>query len=313
MTFYNLTRLVEPLLTGFADTTNPLDVPTNADVADHVHAQGGHVTYTHPITVGQGDAFLPPYTAKALPVDVALGKIDSLDINYGGWDGTLAMWYRLLNCGFRLPASAGTDAFLNRLSSRVPGGARAYVKVAGPFSYATWVAGLKAGRSFATDGPMLELSAADKSIGDTIRLAAPGGVAVKASCRLQFPIERAELIHSGKAVLTATLAADKLSATIDQTVAIERTGWIALRCLAGPDTEISTVGTVQAHTSPIYIDVAGRPAQARADAEYLLVWIDRLQAKLRQRDRVPEAARAGVAAQLGAARAIYRRIANQAP
>ena len=27
------------------------------------------------------------------------------------------MWYRLLNCGFHLPASAGTDCFLNRIRS----------------------------------------------------------------------------------------------------------------------------------------------------------------------------------------------------
>src|SRR3989454_12286574 len=33
MTFANLGQLVEPIFTGFKDTTNPWDVPTNADLA----------------------------------------------------------------------------------------------------------------------------------------------------------------------------------------------------------------------------------------------------------------------------------------
>ena len=113
-------------MTGFKDTTNPWDVPTNAHIADHAHSQGGHVNYTHP-PQPCSDPFHGVYSAKELPVDVALGKIDSLDIN-GRYDGDRPIWYRLLNCGFHLPASAGTDVFLNRVSSRLPGGDRAYVR-----------------------------------------------------------------------------------------------------------------------------------------------------------------------------------------
>ena len=80
MTLLNLKRLVEPLFTGFRDTTNPLDTPTNADIADATHLQDGHVNFTHPAS-SSGDPFLGPYAAKSVPVDVALGKIDSLDIN----------------------------------------------------------------------------------------------------------------------------------------------------------------------------------------------------------------------------------------
>jgi len=34
MTLLNLRYLVEPIFTGFKDTTHPWDVPTNADIAD---------------------------------------------------------------------------------------------------------------------------------------------------------------------------------------------------------------------------------------------------------------------------------------
>ena len=115
---------------------------------------------THPLQAS--DPFLAAYSAKALPVDVALGKIDSLDIN-GAYEFAVPLWHRLLNCGFRLPASAGTDVFLNRLRGRLPGGDRAYVRLDGAFSYDAWVKGLKAGRSFVTNGPMLEFTATASS------------------------------------------------------------------------------------------------------------------------------------------------------
>src|SRR5206468_12194763 len=75
MTLLNLKQLVEPIFTGFKDTTNPWDVPTNADIADQTHLQSGHVNYTHPAN-NIADPFLSAYSAKAVPVDVALGKID---------------------------------------------------------------------------------------------------------------------------------------------------------------------------------------------------------------------------------------------
>jgi hypothetical protein len=67
------------------------------------------------------DPYLGAYSAKALPMDVALGTIDSMDVMGSNHEANLPVWYHLLNCGFRLPASAGTDCFLNRIPSRLPG------------------------------------------------------------------------------------------------------------------------------------------------------------------------------------------------
>ena len=47
----------------------------------------------------------------------------------------------------------------------LPGSDRAYVKIEGDFSYDGWVKGLKAGRSFVTNGPILEFTP-----GEIIRL-----------------------------------------------------------------------------------------------------------------------------------------------
>jgi hypothetical protein len=301
MTLYNLKRLVEPIMTGFRDTTNPWDVPTNADIADHAHLQGGHVTYTHPASNAR-DPFVTAYAARALPVDVALGKIDSLDVN-GSYEATVPLWYRLLNCGFKLPASAGTDVFLNRVRSRLPGGDRAYVHLTGPFSYAAWVAGLKAGRSFVTNGPMLNLTANGKVLGDTVVLPAAGDIRLQVSAEGAMPLTRLEVVHNGSVVAAEPLDSSARSASLDRVVRIDRSGWLGARVYGS--------GSSQAHTSPIYVEVAGRRVVSEADARYFLEWIDRLEARFASRDRAPtEEHRAQVKRQLDAAREIYRRAAN---
>jgi WD40-like Beta Propeller Repeat len=82
MTLVNLKHVVEPIFTGFARTTNPYDLPTNAGIADRTHRQGGLVNYTHPSN-RIDDLYRGAYTAKGLPVDLALGKIDTMDVMGG--------------------------------------------------------------------------------------------------------------------------------------------------------------------------------------------------------------------------------------
>ena len=58
-----------------------------------------------------------------LPADVANGKVDYIEIvGFSDHKATAAIWYRLLNLGFRLPAGAGTDAMANYASLRGPVG-----------------------------------------------------------------------------------------------------------------------------------------------------------------------------------------------
>jgi hypothetical protein len=310
MTLVNLRQVVEPVFTGFKDTTNPYDVPTNADTADRTHWQGGLVNYTH-AAYDPADPYQGPYTAKGLPVDAALGKVDSVDLN-NSYAGSVPLWYRLLNCGFRLPASAGTDCFLNRVVSRLPGSDRAYVRIDGDFSYARWIEGLRAGRSFVTNGPFVELIAAGKRPGGSVRLAEPGKVRVTAKAWWYLPLRRAELVQDGKVVITKEFAADgPWELAWEQEIPFERSGWLALRT-TGPAHIDNAGGEAYAHTSPVYVEVADRPASARADAVFFLRWIDRLETALRERNRFPDAIqRARVAAQLEEARKVYAQIAGR--
>jgi Tol biopolymer transport system component len=308
MTLVNLRQVVEPVMTGFHATTNPWDTPTNSDIADRTHWQKGHVNYTHAIQ-NAVKPFENPYAAKGLPIDVALGKIDSLDLN-NAYAGTVPVWYRLLNCGFRLPPSAGTDCFLNRIFSNLPGGDRVYVHVPGQLTYAAWIDNLRKGRSFVSNGPILGLTVDGKGMGEAVKLGGPQKIRVKAVARSQYPLAKVELIHNGQVAVTLPLAKDDLSAGLDREIDVKTSGWIALRA-SGPGHPDSVVPAVYAHTAPIYLDVAGSAVRSRDDALFFLAWIDELDVLLRLRDRIPDAElRRHVQQQLGAARSVYARIAK---
>jgi TolB protein len=308
MTLLNLQHLVEPIFTGFLGTTHPWDVPTNADIADHTHDQGGFVNYTHP-AMTPSDPYHGPYTAKELPVDVALGKVDSIDVMGSNHEANLPLWYRLLNCGFRIPASAGTDCFLNRIASRLPGSDRVYVHVAGSFSYRGWIDNLKAGRTFVTNGPMFQFTINDQAAGATIPLRPGDSVRVRATAESQYPLDHLDVIVNGRVAATVPAEAGGRTIAIDRAIPIAESGWIGVR-VSGPRHPDHPGPSLFAHTSPVYLEVPGKPLSAQADARYFLEWIDRLAAAVQERDRIPSRRKPHVQAQLDAARAVYRKLAE---
>jgi hypothetical protein len=60
-----------------------------------------------------------------------------------------------------------------------------------------------------------------------------------------------------------------------------RSGWIVARAIfTSPDGHLR-----QAHTSPVYVTVDGKPAASKNDAEYMIRWIDRLLEVSKKPDR----------------------------
>lgn len=302
----NLKHLVEPIFSGFSLTTHPHDHPTNADIADLTHEQNGHVNYTHPAH-NVKDPYLSAYSAKALPLDVALGTVDSVDVMGSNHEATMLVWYRLLNCGFRIPASAGTDCFLNRVRSRLPGEDRVYVRIPGEFSYQRWIDGLQAGNTFVTNGPMLEFSVDGRDPGDQVYLDRPGEVRLKGRVRSQYALNRVEVIRNGQVVFEAKPGGQRRDVSIDKRISISDSGWIALRA-AGEDHADQPYGSVFGHTSPVYLEVAGHPVEAHSDAKYFVDWIDRLYKDVERRNRIPGRHVDHVAAQVARARAVFSQL-----
>jgi len=155
--------LLLPVYAAYAGTAAASLWPTNAEVHDLAAAQGGISGYVHPFD----SEIIPSDTSTPLrnefPVDVALGKVDYYEALgfVDDYKATAQVWYRMLNCGFRIPAGAGTDAMADYASFRGPVGMnRVFVQAPGqgPLTRKRFYAGLTAGRTFATNGPLLEFS-----------------------------------------------------------------------------------------------------------------------------------------------------------
>lgn len=268
-----------PDYAAYAGTAASSLTPTNADVADMAHAQQAVVGYVHPF-----DAYPDPKSDRSitdeLPVDVALGKVDYIEVlGFSDHKSTAHVWYQLLNCGFHLPTAAGTDAMANFASLRGPVGLnRVYVEVPdGPLQIDPWLENLKRGHTFATNGPLLGFSLGQRHLGDTLRVQ-KGGQAVefKAWLRSIVPVDHLELICNGAVTKELTLLGDKTRGDFSGSIPIANSGWCLLRAWSDkaeyPVLDIYPYGT----TSPIYVEVDGSKVGSKQDAAYFIAWIDRL-------------------------------------
>ena len=253
------------------------------------HAQGALVGYVHPLESVPDPAKDASLTYE-LPVDVALGKVDYIEVvGFADHKSTAEVWYKLLNCGFRLPTAAGTDFMGNYASLRGPLGLnRVYAEVpSGPLEIEPWLGAIKAGRTFATNGPVLRFTLGGKGIGGEVKIpqrqSRQQGTQVRFAAELAsiVPVDHLQIVCNGKVARELTLAGNRTSAHIEDTISIESSGWCVLRAFTDkaeyPILDLYAYAT----TSPIYISVAGAPLHSPADASYFVAWVDRLIAATR--------------------------------
>jgi hypothetical protein len=293
MQFFGINKLVEPQYTGFGGTPNRHDFPANYVMAEEAVRQGGLVTYGHPMFAGESfpfgkDLARPNAAARELPIDAVLGVVHAIDLMSYNSDEDLSaeLWYRLLNCGFKLSACIGTDALLDR-STEPLGGDRVYVKTAGPLTMRRWLDGLKNGRSFVTNGPIPSLEVNGKGPGETCELTGAGNVRVAVTVESYAPFDKIEVIVNGKVAADDRAGSESAGLRVrrlDIVLPIQRSSWIALR-VRGPESPIAFDGPVWAHTSPAYVQIAGQPVASRQDAEYFVAWIEQMLRVVDARDR----------------------------
>src|SRR5262245_28929793 len=119
--FLNIPRLIEPVSTGvLARAPKAPDYPTLSMLAAEAKRIGGTSVWCHN---GGG---------MEMPVAAALGAVDAFNLA-DGQEALYERYYRLLNCGFRLPASTGTDWWIYDHN-------RVFVRTEGAFDYASWIA-----------------------------------------------------------------------------------------------------------------------------------------------------------------------------
>ena len=252
--------------------------PTNAAIADLAHAQGALVGYVHPFDAEPDPSAAAQPLTSELPADVALGKVDYYEVvGFSDHHASAAVWYRLLNCGFRLAAGAGTDAMANFASLRGPVGMnRVYVLLSGPLQAVDWLDSLRRGRSFATNGPLLRLRVGGLPVGSELEL--PAGAApvpFDVSLRSIVGLDHLQLVFNGKVVRELELQGDRTAADVSGTLPVPHSGWVVLRGWSELPVYPILDRYAYATTSPIYLTVAGRPVRSAPDATYFVAWLDR--------------------------------------
>jgi hypothetical protein len=281
MVFLNIKKLVPPYFTSVVGSSSPYDYPLNTTAALNAKRQGGFVSYTHPMGVGRtNDVFDSWLGAKEAPVVAALGGVDAIDIMPSD-DYSTELWYRLLNCGFKIAPGAGTDVFTNwRGINSIPGAAREYVEVGSEMSWSRWLARYREGRAFVTNGPLLTFDVNGRPMGSEI--AVPTGQAYRArlsaNVLMRDPLRTIEFVQNGQVIEAKEVDPQANSIHMDKEVMVDRSCWFAVRVKGLPASE------GRAHSGPIYVRVGATPTMVREDLELMIRWIDRLWAYLDERN-----------------------------
>ncbi|HET7293873.1 MAG TPA: CehA/McbA family metallohydrolase [Vicinamibacteria bacterium] len=304
-----LDHFVMPNYAGYVNTGAASLYPHNVVISDEARSQGALVGYVH-LYDTPPDPKAPGRLSHEFPVDVALGKVDYFEAV--GFDEshltTQSVWYRLLNLGFRVPAAGGTDAMANYASLHGPVGlCRTYAR-SGTLDHGKWLAALKAGRTIATNGPLLELTLGGREIGDEITLAKPGTLEAKVRMRSIVPVDHVQLVGNGEVVAEVPASADRTSAEATLKVAVRKSGWYVLRAFTEQGRHPVLDFHVSGTTSSIYVTVGGALPRSKADAEYFLAWIDKMEAASKEHpDYNSPAERDAILRSLDEARAEFRR------
>ena len=206
----------------------------------------------------------------------------------------LSPWYHTLNCGFTCRISGETD-FPCIYDEKV-GLGRSYVKLDGPLNFDAWVDGIKAGRSYVSDGlsHLFDFSINGLSVGKKGSHEKPSFLATRAGTELKVSVrtaarldekpnetirrrsltekpywhlERArigdsrkvpvELIVNGQSVETQEIPADGIIRELTFRYQPQNSCWVALRIFGS------------SHTNPIFVEMDGKPIRAdRKSAEW---------------------------------------------
>lgn len=214
--------------------------------------------------------------------------LEVLQFNQGHYD----VWYDMLNLGFRITPTAGTD--YPCVAPRIPGQERFYTKVDGPLTYERWLDSVRAGKTFITTGPLLEFRINGKEIGSELTLQRGGEVTIKGEVRYrdddrEKPLEL-ELVENGRVVRRFPRLNDSGEINFEVRHRIDETMWLALRTSRGMNIYPSKKPYAMAHSAhsaPIYVTLKNAPPLAehprtRAIAQDWLASLDALEARISQ-------------------------------
>ncbi len=248
--------------------------------------QGGLGYYVHPVS-GTRDPFSQT-GVNVIPIslipDVAHGGVDLLEIVclWSNSIGTAELWYRLLNAGYAVAPSGGTDVMTDFHRTMALGSTRVYVRPEGPLTWESYMRALKDGRSFVTTGPMLEFSVNGTARpGDVV--SAKGSVEFTLRAASAASVDSVSIVVNGKTIRSLGPLAAGEARTFTGRIAIPAGGWIGARAVGPKISQWPAMAEYAfAHTAPVWIGQKGStdPAARRAAAADLLRAVEAAERRL---------------------------------
>jgi hypothetical protein len=178
-----------------------------------------------------------------------------------------AIYYHLLNCGLRIPPTAGSGSgeVANPLGQN-----RMYVHVDGELTYDKWWESVRAGRVTITNGPLLRPSVEGELPGFVFR--AEAGHEVELEVGLSFAsrdkVAFIELIKDGRSEYQIRMEEFAKTGTLPSVV-FKESGWFVLRAVADvPETYRYAI------TAPYYVEIGNKPRVSKESAEFFLNWAE---------------------------------------
>ncbi len=260
-----------------------------AHAMEATRAQGGMVVWSHFCNLPGAES----------PTAIAAGLVDAIELltyddpthlpsHWGPWKNSgmsqgefttmrsMDLYYQYLNAGFFLPIAAGTD----KMDIDIPlGSNRTYVPVEGKPDYAAWLAGVKAGRAYITNGPMLQFEVDGHAPGDRVNVAGARTVKARVTARSILPFATLEIVRNGEVVGHKTVFVKDnppvngvYSMEVERSVRLDASSWLAARGADDPDNKNRILPrglSVFAHTDPVYFLRDGAKVREPASIRYL--------------------------------------------
>ncbi len=177
------------------------------------------------------------------------------------------IYFRLLDCGFQIPPSAGSGS--GEVANPV-GLNRMYAHLDGPMTYRRWWDAFRLGRVFVTNGPLLLPSVEGTLPGHRFLL--PEGENLLLEPVLSLSTRRSisylEIIKNGEIAHSVRLEEYIENQGRLPNLKFEESGWFLIRAVAD---ETSTYRF--AMTAPWYVQIGSEKRISRQDAQFFLDWI----------------------------------------
>ena len=164
----------------------------------------------------------------------------------------------------RLPLVGGSGKDSNRIAL---GAMRTLTPATAGRTYGEWVESVRTGRTAVTNGPLVRFSVDGNEFATAIKLEREGTIQLRAEVASVVEFDRLELVANGSVIASSRPTGDGiLTANLDAEHVLSDGGWVAARCWGTGKPGLYPHVPTFAHTSPVFVEVAGQPLRRRPEA-----------------------------------------------